>query len=122
MDMSLDCDKQWKAFSPPLTATEKKSSLLNAIFAAIALALHPDQPEDVAPAGTPPLKWWTAEEEEQGGSGPPARVLPMFHVVADRFNEKTADGFDLYRLTDRPTHTLSQADTVSLSLSYSLYS
>lgn len=87
MDLSLDCDKQWKMMRA-LSSTERKITLLNTLFQTIAFTLLPGVDVSGAASSKHPLMWWM----EEG----PLRVAEVLLVISERFNQHTADGFKEY--------------------------
>ena len=49
MDLSLQCDAEWKAMEPSMTLLERKVSLLETIFRVIAFGLIGDGSVKVQP-------------------------------------------------------------------------
>jgi hypothetical protein len=95
MDLSLECDKQWKSLG--MTMEERRASLLSTVLKLIAAA-HGAKSKQQPPPGVehgPPsqlLLWWLNSFPGEGDAG--RRVLDAFLVIADRFSETTADGFN----------------------------
>ena len=95
MDLSLECDEQWKSLG--LTMEERRASLLSTILKLIAAA-HGAKAKQQPPPGIehgPPsqlLLWW--KNSFPGGNAAGVRVLDAFLVIASRFSETTADGFN----------------------------
>lgn len=95
MDLSLECDEQWKSLG--LTMEERRAALLSTVLKLIAAAHGAksyQQPPAEVEHGPPSqlLLWWMSSFP--GGSDAGVRVLDAFLVIADRFSESTSDGFD----------------------------
>lgn len=95
MDLSLECDKQWKSLA--MTMEERRASLLSTLLKLIAAAhgaKATQQPPPAVEHGPPSqlLQWWMHSSSMGNNAG--VRVLEAFLVIAERFSETTADGFD----------------------------
>lgn len=91
MDLSLDCDRQWKALS--MTMEERRATLLSTLLKLVqsthaGKARKVPSPEVANGPSSELLQWW---QDSAGPGGP--RVLEAFRVVAERFSARTSDGF-----------------------------
>ena len=91
MDLSLECDEQWKAAE--LSPDERRVSLLRVLLSLISAALTPPDereaamPDSVARSGAAAMLDYMVEHSP--------RVTAALSVISERFTPETADGFTL---------------------------